>query len=85
MLSALVGLIVAGIVGLVVLTVLLAIFGVIFGLAFGLVGMVLALAFKVLPLVLVGWLVVKLIQRVERPSLASGSRIPDSDRQWLDT
>ncbi|HEX2076191.1 MAG TPA: hypothetical protein VHG08_00730 [Longimicrobium sp.] len=85
MLSALVGLMVAGIVGLVVLTVLLALVGVFFGLAFGLVGMVLALAFKILPLVLVGWLVVKLIQRVERPGLPSGSRIPASDRQWLDS
>ena len=85
MLSALVGLMVAGIVGLVVLTVLLALVGAFFGLAFGLVGMVLALTFKILPLVLVGWLVVKLIQRAERPALGSASRIPASDRRWLDS
>jgi hypothetical protein len=85
MLSALVGLMVAGIVGMVVLTVLLALFGVFFGLAFGLLGMVITLAFKIVPLVLVGWLVVKLIQRAERPSLASGSRVPAADRRWLDT
>lgn len=84
MLSALVGLVVIAIVGFVVLTVLLAIFGVIFGLAFGLLGMAIALAVKVLPLVLVGWLVVKLIQRGER-SRRSYPRIPASDRHWLDS
>lgn len=81
MLSALVGIIVVGIAAVVVLTVLLAIFGVIFGLAFGLVGLVLALAFKVLPLLLIGWVVVKLIQRSERPR----SRISAADRAWLDS
>ena len=84
MLSALVGLMVAGIVGLVVITVLLALVGAFFGLAFGLVGMVLALAFKILPLVLVGWLVVKLVQRAERPGLPGGSRLSSSDQRWLD-
>jgi hypothetical protein len=80
MLSALVGLFVVGIGAMVVLTVLLALFGVVFGLAFGLLGLVTALAFKVLPIVLVGWLVVKLIQRGERPR----SRLSASDRAWLD-
>jgi hypothetical protein len=83
MLSALVGIIVVGIAAIVVLTVLLAIFGVVFGLAFGLLGLVIALAFKVLPLVLVGWVVVKLIQRGERS--AHRSRISASDRAWLDS
>jgi hypothetical protein len=68
MLSALIGLIVVGIVAFVVLTVLLAIFSVVFGLALGFVGLLLTLAFKILPVVLVGWLVVKLIQRGERSS-----------------
>lgn len=81
MLSALIGIIVAGVVALVAITVLLALVGVVFGLAFGLVGLVLALAFKVLPILLVGWLVVKLIQRTERPR----SRLSASDRAWLDS
>lgn len=83
MLSALIGLIVVGIVAFVVLTVLLAIFGAIFGLAFGFLGLLLTLAFKILPVVLVGWLVVKLIQRGERSS--SRSRLSGSDRKWLDS
>jgi hypothetical protein len=81
MLSALIGIIVAGIIAVVALTVLLALVGVVFGLAFGLLGLVMTLAFKVLPIVLVGWLVVKLVQRGERPR----SRISASDRAWLDT
>jgi hypothetical protein len=81
MLGALISLLVVGIVAFVVLTVLLAIFGVVFGLAFGLLGLVLALAFKVVPVLLVGWLVVKLIQRGERPR----SRLSAADRAWLDT
>lgn len=80
MLSALVGLFVVGIGAIVVVTVLLAVFGVVFGLAFGLLGLVMALAFKVLPVLLVGWLVVKLIQRGER----GRSRLSASDRAWLD-
>lgn len=86
MLSALVALMVAGIVGIVVLAVVLTLFGVIFGLAFGLLGLVLTLAFKVLPIVLVGWLVVKLIQRSERTSLPRpGPGLSATDRRWLDT
>lgn len=81
MLSALIGIIVVGIVAFVALTVLLALIGVVFGVAFGLLGLVLTLAFKVLPIVVVGWLVVKLVQRAERPR----SRISASDRAWLDT
>jgi archaellum biogenesis protein FlaJ (TadC family) len=83
MLSALVGLVVAAVVGMVVLTVVLAILGVVFGLAFGILGMMIALAIKVVPLVLVGWVVVKLIQRSERK--ASYASIPASDRRWLDS
>lgn len=83
MLSALIGLIVVGIVAFVVLTVLLAIFGVVFGLAFGFLGLLLTLAFKILPVVLVGWLVVKLIQRGERSS--ARARLSAEDRAWLDS
>lgn len=82
MLSALVGLVVAAVVGFVVLTVLLAVLGVVFGLAFGVLGLMVALAVKVLPLVLIGWVVVKLIQRSERGSRPA---IASSDRRWLDS
>lgn len=83
MLSALIGLLVVGIVAFVVLTVLLAIFGALFGLAFGFLGLLLTLAFKILPVVLVGWLVVKLIQRGERSS--ARARLSAEDRAWLDS
>ncbi|HYW12937.1 MAG TPA: hypothetical protein VE871_13345 [Longimicrobium sp.] len=83
MLSALIGLLVVGIVAFVVLTVLLAIFGVIFGLAFGFLGLLFTLAVKILPIVLVGWLVVKLIQRGERS--AARARLSAEDRAWLDS
>ena len=83
MLSALIGLLVVGIVAFVVLTVLLAVFGVIFGLAFGFLGLLFTLAVKILPIVLVGWLVVKLVQRGERSS--ARARISAEDRAWLDS
>ena len=82
MLSALVGLAVAAVVGFVVLTVLLAVLGLVFGLALGLVGLMVALVVKVVPLLLIGWVVVKLIQRGER---GSRPRIATSDRRWLDS
>lgn len=83
MLSALIGIVVAGIVAVVVLSVVLALVGVVFGLAFGLVGLVLTLAFKVMPILLVGWLVVKVIQRGE--DRGRRSRLSAADRAWLDS
>lgn len=80
MIRALFALLVVGAVGFVVLTVLLAIFGALFGLAVGLVWLVLTLAFKILPVVLVGWLVVKLFQR----SGGTHRRLSAEDRRWLD-
>ena len=80
MISALVGIVVAGIAALVAISVLLVLVSVVFGLAFGIVGLALTLAFKVLPILLVGWVVVKLIQRNERPR----GRLSSSDRAWLD-
>jgi archaellum biogenesis protein FlaJ (TadC family) len=78
MVTALVGLLVAGVVGIVVLVMLMAVLG----LVLGTVGMLVALAFKLLPLVLIGWVVVKLIQKSER---GSRPRIASSDRAWLDS
>ena len=79
MLSALVGLLVAGVVGIVVLVMLMAVLG----LVLGAVGMMLALAFKLVPLLLIGWVVVKLIQKSERGSYRTP--IAASDRRWLDS
>jgi hypothetical protein len=84
MIRALFALLVVGAVGFVVLTVLLAIFGALFGLAVGLVGLVVTLALKILPVVLVGWLVVKLLQRSDR-SGGARARLSSEDRRWLDS
>ena len=70
MLGALISLLVIAVVGFVVLTVLLAIFGALFGLAVGLLTLAVTLAMKILPVVLVGWLVVKLLQRSGRPRVS---------------
>ena len=75
MIGAIIGLIGALVVGVVVIGVVLALLGVLFGLAVGILGF----ALKVLPIVLIGWVIVKLIQRSERRR-ALGS----SDRRWLD-
>jgi hypothetical protein len=79
MISALVGLVVAGLVGIVVLVMLMAVLG----LVLGAVGMMVMLAFKLVPLVLIGWVVVKLVQRSERG--AYRTPITASDRRWLDS
>ena len=77
MIGAIVGVIAALVVGVVVIGVVLALLGMVFGLAVGL----LALAVKVLPIVLIGWLVVKVIQRAERPRGALSA----ADQRWLDS
>lgn len=76
MLSTLLMLFVIGIVGLVAVSVVLALVGVVFSVAMGVAGFLL---FKVAPVLLVGWLVVKLVQR------ATGHRtISAADQRWLD-
>lgn len=77
MLSALLTLFVFGIVGLVVISVLMAVIGVFFSITFGLVGFLL---FKVGPLLLLGWLVLKLVDRSR-----SRRRISAADQRWLDS
>ena len=76
MIGALMGLLVAGVVGLVVLVALLAVVG----LVFGVVGLMVALAVKLIPLLLIGWVVVKLIQKTDHPRY----RISAADQPWLD-
>jgi hypothetical protein len=76
MIGAIVGLIGALVVAVVAIGLVLGILGLVFGLALGL----LALTIKLLPILLVGWVVVKLIQRAERPRALSAS-----DQRWLDS
>lgn len=76
MLSTLLMLFVIGIVGLVAVSVVLALVGVVFSVAMGVAGFLL---FKVAPVLLVGWLALKLVQR------ATGRRpISAADQRWLD-
>ena len=77
MIGAIVGLIGALVVGVVVIGLVLALLGVVFGVAVGL----LALTLKVLPILLIGWVVVKLVQRAERPRAV----LSRSDQRWLDS
>jgi uncharacterized membrane protein YvlD (DUF360 family) len=66
-----------GLVTLVVIGVVLSIVGTVFSLAFGLAGFLL---FKVAPVLLVGWIVLKLFER------RRGSReLSAADREWLES
>ena len=76
MLSALLTLLVLGIAGIVAIGVVMTLLGVVFSVAIGVAGVLL---FKVAPLLLVGWLVLKVIERGRRPKALS-----DADRKWLD-
>lgn len=73
MLSALLTLLVLGIAGIVVVSLVFAILGMVMGV----VGFLL---FKVAPVLLIGWLVVKLIQRSN-----DRKRLTSADRKWLDS
>lgn len=68
-----IGALVVAVIGL---GIVMALFGMVFGLAVGL----LALSLKLLPLVLVGWVIVKLVQSSQRHRALSSS-----DRRWLDS
>lgn len=65
-----------GLITLLVIGVVLSIVGTIFSLAFGLAGFLL---FKVAPVLLVGWLVLKLLER-RRPR----GELSAADREWLE-
>lgn len=65
-----------GLVTLVVAGIVLSIIGVVFSITFGLATFLL---FKVAPILLVGWVVVKLIERNRRPDTLS-----EADRKWLE-
>jgi hypothetical protein len=76
MLTGLLAFFLVGLAGLVAVIVFAAVVGVMFSVVFGLVSVLL---FKVLPLLIVGWIVYKLVQR-------SGSRrsLSGADQRWLD-
>lgn len=76
MIGTLVTLFAVGLVTLVGVGIALSLLGVLFSITFGIAGFLL---FKVAPILLVGWLVLKLIDR-------SGSRrsLSTADRRWLD-
>ena len=65
-----------GLVTLVVVAIVLSVVGAVFSLAFGLAGFLLL---KVAPVVFVGWLVLKLLER-RRPA----GELTAADREWLE-
>jgi predicted membrane channel-forming protein YqfA (hemolysin III family) len=76
MLGSLLTFFAVGLVTLLVAGVVLGVVGVVFSLTFGLATFLL---FKVAPILLVGWIVVKLIEKSR-----SGDSISAADRRWLD-
>lgn len=66
-----------GLITLIVAGVALSIVGLIFSMALGVAGFLL---FKVAPILFIGWLVLKLVDRVG----GGKGRISASDRRWLD-
>lgn len=75
MLSSLLTFFVMGLIALVAIVVGLAVVGAIFGLAFSLIGFLL---FKVAPLILVGYLLVRFLTPRSR-------RLSAADREWLES
>jgi hypothetical protein len=75
--GTLITLFILGILGLVAASVVLGLLGAAFGLVFGLAGFLL---FKVAPVVLIGWVVVKLVGKSRHRR-----RISPADQKWLDS
>ena len=65
-----------GLATIIVAGVVLGVVGVVFSLTFGLATFLL---FKVAPILLVGWVVVKVFEKTKR-----GSALSDADRRWLE-
>jgi hypothetical protein len=74
MLTSLLTFFIVGLVALVALSIVLSIVGAVFGLALGLVGVLL---FKVLPILLVGYVVLRLLAPKRR-------RLSRADQEWLE-
>lgn len=77
MLGTLIALLIAGFVGILAISLILAIVGGILSLTFGIVGFLL---FKVAPVLLIGWVVLKLVDRSR-----NRRRISAADQRWLDS
>ncbi len=77
MLGTLITLLIAGFVGILAISLILTILGAILSLTFGIVGFLL---FKVAPVLLIGWVVLKLVDRSR-----NRSRISAADQRWLDS
>jgi uncharacterized membrane protein len=75
MLSGLLTFFIVGLLALVALVVALAIIGAIFGLAFSLIGFLL---FKVAPVILIGYLIVRFLA-------PRTGRLSAADREWLES
>ncbi len=65
-----------GLLTLIVAGIVLSVLGAVFSLTFGLAAFLL---FKVAPILLVGWIVLKVFQKVRRSDSLS-----DADRKWLE-
>ena len=77
MIGTLITLFVLGILGFVAVSVVLGLLGAAFGLVFGLAGFLL---FKVAPVILIGWVVLKLVGKRRHRH-----RISPADQKWLDS
>ncbi|HUE77698.1 MAG TPA: hypothetical protein VMM83_07130 [Longimicrobiales bacterium] len=75
MISSLLTFLVVGLIALVVISIVLSIVGAVFGLFFGLAGFLL---FKVAPVVLLGYVLVRFLA-------PRRSRLSAADRQWLES
>jgi uncharacterized membrane protein YqjE len=76
MIGALLTFFAVGLVTLIVAVIVLAVVGTVFSLTFGLATFLL---FKVAPILLVGWIVVKVIEKSR-----GGGSLSDADRKWLE-
>jgi positive regulator of sigma E activity len=79
MFAALLSLFLFGLVGIIVISIVMALIGIVFSVTLGIVGFLL---FKVAPLLFVGWLVLKFLDRNR------GQRhrpISAADQRWLDS
>ncbi len=77
MIEALLIFLAMGVVSIVVVWIVLSVLGSILGLTLGVAGFLL---FKVAPIMLLGWAVLKILAKVRGPRRALSS----SDRQWLE-
>jgi hypothetical protein len=76
MLTALLTLVVMAVAGVIAIGLVMGILGIFLSVTFGLVGFLL---FKVAPLLLIGWVVIKIINRGR-----DRGRISAADQRWLD-